>query len=476
MVNAKWLAGHSVLVLGVLAIGAGAAAETANLGAVYWNHANERWRDIATDPFASSQQSTYDYANAAVAVVYETSALTFTGTLTATGLKPNFAYQFKINGKPTYYWGDAGDDWANEQLGYAGRWWVSRIERASGNTVSGWNSSDAEYEQWKALGFTDGTYDYVFEGYLLLEYFVTGADGSASLSFALDSSFHVLWKTSQRTPHANDSTPTVHTVVASSSSPWYSQEYPATDVGIYAEWEPSRALPGQGGLPVGLYHVRIFLTEESFHETAANSGVWATVMAHDSVVFSVVPPNRPPVASGDRTATFYRTPVAVAVLANDTDPDGDALSVAAVTQGAGGSVVINSDETVAYTPWAGFSGTDFFTYTASDGRGGTATARVTVVVSPPNRPDIYGRVASRATGAGICRISLTLESRNGTGWTTVAMTTTNIWGAYAFTRLALGRYRLTPSSGRYTFGPKRRLVRIDRAFDHRRADFTAAWR
>jgi Tol biopolymer transport system component len=73
--------------------------------------------------------------------------------------------------------------------------------------------------------------------------------------------------------------------------------------------------------------------------------------------------------------------VVIPVLANDTDSDGDPLTVASATQTANGAVVLNTNNTVSYTPNAGFSGTDTFTYTASDGRGGTATGTVTVTVS-----------------------------------------------------------------------------------------------
>src|SRR5207237_10497660 len=65
------------------------------------------------------------------------------------------------------------------------------------------------------------------------------------------------------------------------------------------------------------------------------------------------------------------------VRANDSDIDGDTLSVSVVTQGTHGSVAITSGGTgVSYTPAANFFGTDTFTYTVSDGNGGTDTATV----------------------------------------------------------------------------------------------------
>ncbi len=91
--------------------------------------------------------------------------------------------------------------------------------------------------------------------------------------------------------------------------------------------------------------------------------------------------NNPPVANDDSATTYENTAVNIDVLVNDYDPDNDVLSVSAVTQGKYGSVAINTDYTVTYTPNANFNDIDSFTYTASDGNGGTATATVTVTVS-----------------------------------------------------------------------------------------------
>ncbi len=99
-------------------------------------------------------------------------------------------------------------------------------------------------------------------------------------------------------------------------------------------------------------------------------------------------PNLPPVAVDDADSTSVNRAVTINVLANDSDPDGDALSVVSVTQG-GGSVAVNPNGTVTYAPRCGFSGVDSFTYTITDGQGATDTATVTVTVSP-GRPAIPG--------------------------------------------------------------------------------------
>ncbi|HLB80297.1 MAG TPA: tandem-95 repeat protein, partial [Dongiaceae bacterium] len=97
-----------------------------------------------------------------------------------------------------------------------------------------------------------------------------------------------------------------------------------------------------------------------------------------------VGPNLPPAPASDGAVTDEDKPVTIAVLGNDSDPNGDNLTVASVTQGANGSVAVNADNTVTYTPNPNFNGTDAFTYTVSDGRGGNATAQVALTVNPVN--------------------------------------------------------------------------------------------
>ena len=109
----------------------------------------------------------------------------------------------------------------------------------------------------------------------------------------------------------------------------------------------------------------------------------------------VTPVNDNPTARNDAASTPSSTPVVIAVLANDTDVDGDRLTVIAVTQPAGGSAAIAGDGThVLYTPNAGFGGVAQFVYTVGDGQGGTATATVRVAVRPNRAPRALPDVAS----------------------------------------------------------------------------------
>ena len=75
------------------------------------------------------------------------------------------------------------------------------------------------------------------------------------------------------------------------------------------------------------------------------------------------------------------------MLTNDTDPDGETLTVTAKTNPTNGTLTLEAG-VLKYTPNAGFRGTDRFEYTVSDGNGGTDTAQVRVQVAASNVPPI----------------------------------------------------------------------------------------
>jgi hypothetical protein len=97
--------------------------------------------------------------------------------------------------------------------------------------------------------------------------------------------------------------------------------------------------------------------------------------------------NQAPVAVDDSASTVVDTPISIAVLANDSDPDGDLLTIVGVTTPANGTAVI-SGTLVVYTPALGYTGNDAFEYTISDGLGGTDTATVAVEVRAGNQPPV----------------------------------------------------------------------------------------
>ncbi|MDV6029899.1 MAG: hypothetical protein F9B45_07285 [Phycisphaera sp. RhM] len=93
--------------------------------------------------------------------------------------------------------------------------------------------------------------------------------------------------------------------------------------------------------------------------------------------------NNLPIAVDDSASADSEVEQIIDVLANDSDPDGDPITIVSVDSSSvgGGSVVINPDNTLSYTSAPGFAGSDSFTYRISDGQGGTATATVTVDVT-----------------------------------------------------------------------------------------------
>lgn len=91
--------------------------------------------------------------------------------------------------------------------------------------------------------------------------------------------------------------------------------------------------------------------------------------------------NSAPVAAADSAATRENTPVTFAVLANDSDPDGDKIRVTSLGAPKSGKAVSRRDGKLTYKPNKGFVGIDTFTYTVDDGKGHTATGKVTVTVT-----------------------------------------------------------------------------------------------
>jgi len=141
--------------------------------------------------------------------------------------------------------------------------------------------------------------------------------------------------------------------------------------------------PGHGKL-TGTGSVRTYTPAAGFTGTDSftfkvNDGQYDSNIA--TVTLTVSPPNHAPKAVADKATTPKGIAVKISVLANDSDPDGDPLSVQSITQPAHGTAVLNADDTVTYTPAANFTGTDTFQYTISDGRGGTDTAAVSIKVT-----------------------------------------------------------------------------------------------
>ena len=98
-----------------------------------------------------------------------------------------------------------------------------------------------------------------------------------------------------------------------------------------------------------------------------------------------------PVAANDGIDAIEDTLLEnITVLENDTDADGDLLTVTTAVSTAGGAVSINADGSLNYQAPANFTGEDTITYTISDGNEGASTATVTVTVASVNDAPVAG--------------------------------------------------------------------------------------
>ena len=102
------------------------------------------------------------------------------------------------------------------------------------------------------------------------------------------------------------------------------------------------------------------------------------------IVTAPVNTNTAPVAKNDSKTTAFNTAITVPVLNNDKDTDGDTLSITSISIPDNGGKAVKTNKTIRYTPIAGFSGTETFTYSVSDGKGGTDSAKVTITVTAPS--------------------------------------------------------------------------------------------
>ncbi|MFL6230155.1 MAG: TIGR03118 family protein [Pyrinomonadaceae bacterium] len=159
--------------------------------------------------------------------------------------------------------------------------------------------------------------------------------------------------------------------------------------------------------------VRIFLTDAEYRNRFGTDPTHAFT-------------NNAPVANGDSANTNSITPVNIDVLANDTDPDGDNLTITSVTAGTGGTAAISADgRSVRFTPAPGFAGAASFQYTVTDngfscsdavnGCGTavtpaplTASTNVNVNVTSAGTFQLGAASVSVAEGAGKVSLTVTL--------------------------------------------------------------------
>jgi hypothetical protein len=113
------------------------------------------------------------------------------------------------------------------------------------------------------------------------------------------------------------------------------------------------------------------------------------IVGASAAIAAALVPNSDPVAK-DNGYRVHKGEIlkrsAPAVLGNDSDPDGDRLSAARASSPRHGKLTLRSNGSFVYTPKEGYHGMDSFTYAASDGNGGTDTARVEITVWPVIKP------------------------------------------------------------------------------------------
>jgi VCBS repeat-containing protein len=159
-----------------------------------------------------------------------------------------------------------------------------------------------------------------------------------------------------------------------------------------------------------VYSPTLDFTGQDVFTYTASDGVWTDTA---TVTVTVTAINDPPEANDDDAGGSTNEDTAfttIDVLANDTDPDiGDVLSVSAVgTASTLGQVTDNGDGTFEYDPngqfeWlaVGQQTTDVFTYTVSDGHGGTSTAAVTITITGINDPPTISDIPDQATKTNV---------------------------------------------------------------------------
>ncbi|MCB9137793.1 MAG: Ig-like domain-containing protein [Caldilineaceae bacterium] len=149
-------------------------------------------------------------------------------------------------------------------------------------------------------------------------------------------------------------------------------------------WTYDDTVFGQGGtanaaLPEGTYTIVLTAMDADSNEGTAS----ITIKITDA-------PNQLPIAVDDTGTTEQGMPITIPVLENDSDPDGDTLSIEAVTAPANGQAVIE-DSSIRYTPSSDFVGEERFTYTATDSKGGQdqATIAITVIRGSDSQNPVY---------------------------------------------------------------------------------------
>tara|TARA_R110001592_G_scaffold123859_1_gene332258 strand:- start:682 stop:6015 length:5334 start_codon:yes stop_codon:yes gene_type:complete len=124
------------------------------------------------------------------------------------------------------------------------------------------------------------------------------------------------------------------------------------------------------------------------------TGLIGTTTYGAGVALNIIPPNENPIANMDVYNLSINEQQVFNVLGNDSDPDGDSISIDSVSPTQFGTAIKLSDTQIQYTAPA-LAASDSFTYIITDGKGGTAQGTVNIEVTVPN----YAPVANDDTGS-----------------------------------------------------------------------------
>lgn len=112
------------------------------------------------------------------------------------------------------------------------------------------------------------------------------------------------------------------------------------------------------------------------------------------------PTNKAPQTVADELSTEKDQAITLNVLSNDSDANGDALTIIEVSKPQFGTATTDG-QTITYTPNVGFEGADTFTYLVSDGKGGETAGSVTINVGTNQFPIAGEDSATTAPGAAV---------------------------------------------------------------------------
>ncbi|MBB1271161.1 Ig-like domain-containing protein, partial [Shewanella sp. SR44-3] len=153
---------------------------------------------------------------------------------------------------------------------------------------------------------------------------------------------------------------------------------------------PPGAAEWQSGLTEGHWCVQLTIEDGGPND---DDGIANGTIVDPGGVAVMLSNNRLPVAVADTVTVPVNQSVEINVLANDTDADGDSLTVSQVSSQFGTAVVLDNQQ-ISYTPATDFIGTDVLVYSISDGKGGTASSELTVTVVANRAPIAMDDTAS----------------------------------------------------------------------------------